>query len=68
VELFVGSLSYSGYFYAEFTLSQRLEDFIIAHNNMFSFFGGAASFIIPDNCKTAVNRRSSPSGIVEIIV
>jgi transposase len=59
-ELFVGSLSYSGYFYGEFTLSQRLEDFIIAHNNMFSFFGGAASFIIPDNCKTAVikNKRN----------
>jgi hypothetical protein len=58
-ELFVGSLSYSGYFYGEFTLSQRLDDFIMAHNNMFSFFGGAASFIVPDNCKTAVirNRR-----------
>jgi len=60
VELFVGSLSCSGYFYGEFTLSQRLEDFIIAHNNMFSFFGGSASFIIPDNCKTAVvkNKRN----------
>ena len=59
-ELFVGSLSCSGYFYAEFTLTQRLEDFIIAHNNMFSFFGGTASFIIPDNCKTAVikNKRN----------
>ncbi len=59
-ELFVGSLSCSGYFYAEFTLTQRLEDFIIAHNNMFSFFGGTASFIFPDNCKTAVikNKRN----------
>lgn len=56
-ELFVGSLSYSGYFYPEFTLSQRTEDFIMAHNNMFSFFGGAASFIIPDNCKTAVTKN-----------
>lgn len=59
-ELFVGSLSYSGYFYGEFTLSQRVEDFITAHNNMFSFFGGVASYIIPDNCKTAVikNKRN----------
>jgi transposase len=57
-ELFVGSLSYSGYFYPEFTLSQRLEDFIMAHNNMFSFFGGAASYIIPDNCKTAVIKNN----------
>ncbi len=54
VELFVGSMSYSGRFYAEFTLTQKQEDFIGAHNNMFSYFGGVASFIIPDNCKTAV--------------
>lgn len=54
--LFVGALSYSGYFYAEFTLSQKLEDFIDAHKNMFTFFGGASKYIIPDNCKTAVNK------------
>lgn len=54
VELFVGALSYSGYFYAEFTFTQKLEDFIHAHNGMFQFFGGVANFIIPDNCKTAV--------------
>lgn len=54
VELFVGSMSFSGKFYAEFTLTQKLEDFIRAHNNMFTYFGGVADFIIPDNCKTAV--------------
>lgn len=54
VELFVGALSSSGYFYGEFTFTQRLEDFIHAHNGMFQFFGGVANFIIPDNCKTAV--------------
>lgn len=54
VELFVGTMSYSGYFYAEFTYSQKLEDFINSHNNMFKFFGGTAKYIIPDNCKTAV--------------
>ena len=53
-ELFVGALSCSSYFYAEFTLTQKLEDFIGAHRNMFRFFGGVAKFIIPDNCKTAV--------------
>jgi len=56
VELFVGTLSYSGYFYAEFTYSQKLEDFIYSHNNMFRFFGGTAKYIIPDNCKTAVTK------------
>ena len=40
VELFVGTLSYSGYFYAEFTYTQKLEDFIYSHTNMFRFFGG----------------------------
>lgn len=53
-QLFVGTLSYSGYFYGEFTLTQRLEDFIGAHRNMFAFFGGVTSYIVPDNCKTAI--------------
>ncbi len=53
-QLFVGTLSYSGFFYGEFTLTQRLEDFIGAHRNMFDFFGGVASYIVPDNCKTAI--------------
>ena len=54
VELFVGALSYSSYFYAEFTLTQKQEDFICSHNHMFTFFGGVTKYIIPDNCKTAV--------------
>ena len=54
--LFIGALSYSGYFYGEFTLSQKLEDFIDCHKNMFTFFGGVAKYIIPDNCKTAVGK------------
>lgn len=61
-QLFAGTLSFSNYFYGEFTLTQRLEDFIGAHKNMFSFFGGAASFIVPDNCKTAIlhNNKMDP--------
>lgn len=55
-ELFVGSLSYSSYFYAEFSLSQKLEDFIRSHCNMFAYFGGVAQYIVPDNCKTAVKK------------
>ena len=55
-ELFVGSLSYSGYFYAEFTPSQKLEDFICSHCNMFTYLGGVSQFIVPDNCKTAVSK------------
>ena len=55
-ELFVGALSYSGYFFAEFTPSQRLEDFITSHNHMFSYFKGVSRYIIPDNCKTAISK------------
>ncbi len=55
-QLFVGSLSYSSYMYAEFTKTQQLEDFIGSHNNMFTYFGGTAKYIIPDNCKTAVSK------------
>jgi len=56
VELFVGSMSYSGRIYAEFTVNQKLESFIRAHSNMFTYFGGVTDYIIPDNCKTAVTR------------
>lgn len=64
VELFVGSLSYSGYFYAEFTLTQKLEDFIASHTNMFSYFGSVASYIVPDNCKTAVIKADKLSPVI----
>ena len=64
VELFVGVLSYSGYIYAEFTHSQKLEDFINAHNNMFTYFGGVARYIVPDNCKTAVTKTDKYDPLV----
>ncbi len=64
VELFVGCLSYSGFMYAEFTASQKLEDFINSHNNMFQFFGGVARYIIPDNCKTAVTKTDKYDPLV----
>ena len=53
-ELFVGASSYSGYFYGEFSYTQRLEDVITSHNNMFAYFGFIHRMIIPDNMKTAV--------------
>lgn len=64
VELFVGALSYSSYFYCEFTLTQKQEDFIDSHNKMFRFFGGVAKYIIPDNCKTAVTKTDKYDPLV----
>lgn len=55
-ELFVGALTYSSYFFAEFTYSQKLDDFIDSHVRMFEYFGGVPEFLIPDNCLTAVTK------------
>ncbi|MDH5580944.1 MAG: IS21 family transposase [Bdellovibrionales bacterium] len=55
-ELFVGTMSFSGLIFAEFSFSQKMEDFIKSHNNMFQFLGGIPKFTIPDNCKTAVTK------------
>jgi len=56
LDLFVGALTYSSYFYAEFTYSQKLEDFIGSHSRMFEYFEGVPEFIVPDNCLTAVTK------------
>lgn len=53
-ELFVAAMSFSGYFYAEFTLTQKTEDFIHASGNAFEYLGKVPRFIVSDNCKTAV--------------
>jgi len=54
---FVMVLSYSRMMYIEFTLSQRIEDFIAAHVNAFQFFGGIPRKINYDNLKTVVLSR-----------
>ncbi|WP_284079306.1 IS21 family transposase [Herbaspirillum aquaticum] len=55
-ELFVGVLGGSGYMYAEATWTQTLNDFIKSHVNMFEFFGGSPTTVVPDNLKSAVTR------------
>ena len=54
---FVMVLSYSRMMYIEFTLSQRIEDFIAAHLNAFRFFGGVPRKINYDNLKSVVITR-----------
>jgi transposase len=53
-ELFVGTMSCSSKIYAEFSESQRLEDWIGSHNRMFKYFGGVPKFEICDNLKSGV--------------
>ncbi len=53
-EFFVGVLCQSRYTFAEFTWSQKSEDFLTSHVNMFSYFGGVPQVLSPDNLKSAV--------------
>lgn len=55
-ELFVGALTYSSYFYAEFTLSQKLPDFIGCCERSLLHIGKVPEFIVSDNCLTAVTK------------
>lgn len=54
---FVMVLSFSRMIYLEFTLSQRLEDFLACHVHAFRFFGGIPKKILYDNLKTVVLSR-----------
>lgn len=52
--VFVGTMSYSQYSYAEAFLNEKQPSWIRAHINMYEYFGGVAKILVPDNCKTAV--------------
>lgn len=54
---FVMVLSYSRMMYAEFTLSQCLEDFLQAHLRAFRFFGGVPEKGLYDNLKAVCLTR-----------
>lgn len=54
--LFVGVLCRSRYTFAEFSFSQKSQDFLNSHVRMFNFFGGVPRQIAPDNLKSAVSK------------
>ncbi len=54
--LFVGVLCHSRFVFAEFSRSQKSQDFLASHVRMFEFFGGVTDVISPDNLKSAVNK------------
>lgn len=56
VSIFVAVLSSSLYTYVEGFLSQNQENWIAAHVDAFSYFGGVPKIIVPDNLKTGVTR------------
>lgn len=57
LSLFVMVLSWSRLMYAEFCLSQCLEDFLAAHWRAFQFFGGIPKKCLYDNLRSVVLAR-----------
>ncbi|MGB4074147.1 IS21 family transposase [Pseudomonas sp.] len=53
-QVFVAVFGCSNYTFSYASASQKLCDWIDAHNRMFQFFGGVPETVIPDNLKSAV--------------
>lgn len=54
IHIFVMALPYSGYFYCEGFLNEKMDSWLTGHIHGFNYFGGVPVMIVPDNCKTAV--------------
>ena len=57
--IFVGVMTYSLYAYAEAFVDMKQKSWINAHIHMYDFFSGVSKILVPDNCKTAVIRKSN---------
>ena len=55
-QLFVATLPFSQYTFAEFTFDQKLETFIEMHEKSWRFFGGVPEYTVPDNLKSGVTK------------
>ncbi len=58
VQFFVAILGASQYTYAEASLSQKKEDFIVSVENALHYFKGVPAAIVPDNLKSAVAKSN----------
>jgi transposase len=56
--IFVGTLPFSTYIYAEATWTQMSQDWLASHVRMFDTFGGSVPKLVPDNLKTGVTHAS----------
>jgi len=56
--IFVATLPYSGYSYAEASFGMNQEAWIVAHVNAYEYFGGVARITTPDNLKTGVIKNT----------
>lgn len=58
-EVFVGVMGCSKLTFAHACASQKLPDWIDAHNRMYHFIGGVPAITVPDNLKSAVIQAGS---------
>src|SRR5208337_4710363 len=58
VSIFVGTLAFSTYIYAEATWTQSAEDWLGSHVRMVGAWGGSVPKLVPDNLKTGVTHAS----------
>jgi len=58
VQFFVAILGASQYTYAEASMSQKKEDFILSVENSLHYIKGVPKAIVPDNLKSAVTKSS----------
>jgi transposase len=61
LSVFAMVLSCSRLLYLEFTVSERIEEFLRCHVNAFVFFGGVPSDLLYDNLKSVVLQRKGPA-------
>lgn len=54
VTIFVATMSYSNYCYAEALVSCNIQHWIATNNNALKYFGGVTPIITNDNCRVAV--------------
>ena len=55
-QLFVATLGASNFTFAEATWTQTLPDWVASHVRAFSFFGGVAAQVVPDNLRAGVTK------------
>ena len=56
--VFVACLPWSQYTFAEAFPDMGEESWVAAHIRAFSFFGGSAPILVPDNCKTGIVKNT----------
>jgi len=55
---FVACLPYSGYLFAHAYADTCQRSWLDGHRRAFEFFGGVPTVLVPDNCKTAIDRAN----------